>query len=271
MKSLLFFLCAFTSCIFSHAQESSNYFNTVAGDSAISFNKTLLKEDLGDTAIIKLSKGLYRIVFNQGINVPDDLDIRIIDEQNQKIEIDKNDGYVDFFNSSTNNLSFITTANKASEDDILGKIFWVYNKNVKRDAPQFNLKDIDGKEYSKESLKGKIVVMNFWGIWCGPCRREIPQLNKLVKQYEDRQDIVFLAVSSDPVDKLMDFIQDTEFNYRLISEKNATDLSTEIIDLGMIAFPSHAVLDRNGNVVLQYLGEHPAIEQMLSSCIERQK
>ena len=271
MKGLLFFLCAFTSCIFSYAQESDNYFYTVAGDSAINFNKNLLKEDLGDTAIIKLSKGLYRIVFNQGINVQDDLDIQIINEQGQKIEIDKKEGYVDFFNSSSNDLRFITTANKTSEDDILGKIFWVYNKNIKREAPQFTLKDVDGKEYSKESLKGKIVVMNFWGIWCGPCRREIPQLNKLVKQYEDRQDVVFLAVSSDPVDKLKHFIQETEFNYRLISEKNATDLSTKIIDLGMIAFPSHAVLDKDGNVVLQYLGEHPAIEQMLSSCIERQK
>ena len=146
MKSLLFFLCAFIFCTFSYAQGNSNYFNTVAGDSAISFNKNLLKEDLGDTAIIKLSKGLYRIVFNQGINVQDDLDIRIIDEQDQNIEIDKNDGYVDFFNSSSNDLRFITAASKASEDDILGKIFWVYNKNIKRDAPQFNLKDIDGNE-----------------------------------------------------------------------------------------------------------------------------
>ena len=271
MDRLSFFLCAFFSCIFSYAQESSNYFNTVAGDSAISFNKRLVKEDVGDTAIIKLSKGLYRIVFSQGINVQEDLNIQILDEQGQKIEINKNEGYLDFFNASSNELRFITTAKQAIEEDLLGKIFWVYNKNIKRDAPQFNLKDIEGNEYNKENLRGKIVVMNFWGIWCGPCRREIPQLNKLVKQYKDRQDIVFLAVSSDPVDRLKDFIQDTEFNYRLISAKNATGLSTEIIDLGMIAFPSHAVLDKNGNVVFQYLGEHPAIEQMLSSCIERQK
>ena len=160
MFKLLFFFCTFFLCISSHAQESNNYFSTIAGDTAISFNKKLIKEDIGDTAIIKLSEGLYRIVLNQGITINEDIDIQVYTEQGQKMELNKNNNYIDFFNSSPNNLRFISTAKKTIEKDDIAEIFWVYTKNTLREAPLFHLKDIEGNEYTNESLKGKIVVVN---------------------------------------------------------------------------------------------------------------
>ena len=64
------------------------------------------------------------------------------------------------------------------------------------------------------------------------------------------------------VKKIKKFVRSTKFMYNLISEKSATELSTEIIDLGWIAIPSHAVIDKNGKVIFQFLGDHPEIEKL---------
>lgn len=271
MFKLLFFFCAFFLSISSHAQKNNNYFSTIAGDTALSSNKKLTKADLGDTVTIDLYKGLFRIVLNEGLTVNENIDIQVFTEQGQKIELKQNADYIEFFNSASRNVRFISTAKNTIEKDVIAEIFWVYNKNTLTEAPQFHLKDIEGNEYTNESVKGKIVVINFWGIWCRPCMREIPQLNRLVKQYEDRDDILFIALSADPVDKLNEFVKKTRFTYKLISDKKATTFQTKFINLGMITFPSHVILDKNGNVVLQYLGEHPNIEQLLTSFIEKQK
>src|ERR1700676_2731839 len=61
-------------------------------------------------------------------------------------------------------------------------------------APDFKLKDLDGKDLSLASLNGKVVLLNFWATWCGPCRAEIPSLIQLQKRYQDRMQIIGLVV-----------------------------------------------------------------------------
>ena len=53
-------------------------------------------------------------------------------------------------------------------------------------APDFTLKDIQGKDYSLSQYKGKVVVLNFYTIWCMPCREEMPVLNEIYKEYKDK-------------------------------------------------------------------------------------
>src|SRR5438046_2098202 len=66
---------------------------------------------------------------------------------------------------------------------------------------QFTLKDMNGVEVKLASFKGKVILLNFWATWCGPCRAEIPSLVELQKQYAS--DLVVLGFSvDDPVDKL---------------------------------------------------------------------
>ena len=63
--------------------------------------------------------------------------------------------------------------------------------------PQFNFKDIDGKQYSNESIKGKTVILKCWFIGCAACVKEFPELNALVEEYKDRDDFVFLSLADD--------------------------------------------------------------------------
>src|SRR5580698_2846162 len=66
-----------------------------------------------------------------------------------------------------------------------------------RRAPDFTLKDLQGASVSLESLRGKVVVLNFWTKTCGPCMEEMPELAELAKIVRDRPDVVVLTVSVD--------------------------------------------------------------------------
>lgn len=64
-------------------------------------------------------------------------------------------------------------------------------------APNFSLPDIDGNLKTLEDYKGKLIYLDIWATWCGPCRMQIPAMKELEKKYKD-QDIVFLSISVDP-------------------------------------------------------------------------
>jgi peroxiredoxin len=66
-----------------------------------------------------------------------------------------------------------------------------------RRAPNFALKDLRGNTVTSESLRGKVVVLNFWSKTCGPCLEEMPELAELTKIVRDRPDVVIVAVSVD--------------------------------------------------------------------------
>ena len=78
----------------------------------------------------------------------------------------------------------IKSMKKRQSEELLGK-----------DAIPFSVTDIEGNEYSLNSLKDKIIVLNFWFVQCEPCVREIPELNNLVEKYKDK-DVVFIAFNA---------------------------------------------------------------------------
>ena len=79
-------------------------------------------------------------------------------------------------------------------------------------TPDCKVTDINGKEYSLSSLKGKTIIMNFWFVECKPYVQEIPELNELVHKYQD-DEVVFLGFSTNKKDKINSFIKEKEFHY----------------------------------------------------------
>ncbi|MBS1788138.1 MAG: redoxin domain-containing protein [Acidobacteria bacterium] len=116
-------------------------------------------------------------------------------------------------------------------------------------APMFKLTALDGKHYDLSALAGKIVVINLWFIGCGPCRKEIPRLNELVKEFGGRP-VVFLAPSFDSTELLRDFLKKTPFDYQIVP--NAEEIITAQFNAS--AFPTHIVIDQNGLVEATLVG-----------------
>lgn len=131
----------------------------------------------------------------------------------------------------------------------------VANKsNATKAAPDWQLKDLDGKSVKLSDFKGKVVILNFWATWCPPCRREIPSFVSLQKEYGDKG-LVIIGVSLDEKGPaaVKPFISKMGINYPVVmgDPKVAADYG------GIAVVPTTFVIDRNGNVAAMHEGDAP--------------
>ncbi|HKF25006.1 MAG TPA: TlpA disulfide reductase family protein, partial [Candidatus Acidoferrum sp.] len=98
--------------------------------------------------------------------------------------------------------------------------------------------------------KGKIVLLNFWATWCGPCRAEIPDLVDLQKRYGDNLAIIALATEEDDADEVRRFVRHSGINYRVAMA------SDDVVRAygGVAALPTSFIIDRQGRVVQKHVG-----------------
>ena len=130
--------------------------------------------------------------------------------------------------------------------------------------PDFVFKDILGNTYTPEDIKGKVVVINLWFTSCAPCIVEMPELNKLVKEYENNDAVLFLALALDEKGpRLNKFLETHVFNYNIVPDSQ--DYVTQKLQAD--SFPTHIVLDKNSNVVFTLTGYTPGVGELIKSSI----
>ena len=130
-------------------------------------------------------------------------------------------------------------------------------------APTTRFATLDGDTASIADLAGRVAVVNFWGTWCVPCRREIPELVALDDAYRSRGvEIVGVAVESGEPDDIRSFMSEFGATYRLWMTDTATALSV----FEAVGYPFTLVVDREGRVVEAYLG--PQSYETLATRIE---
>ena len=116
----------------------------------------------------------------------------------------------------------------------------------------FTLKDINGVDVKLANFKGKIILLNFWATWCGPCRIEIPDLVALQEQY--KEDIVVLGVLvQDPVTAgTHEFASKLNINYPLLDANGRTDFEDAYGP--MWGIPVSVIIDRDGRIAKRHSG-----------------
>jgi thiol-disulfide isomerase/thioredoxin len=117
-------------------------------------------------------------------------------------------------------------------------------------APAFELPSLDGKPVSLESAKGKIVLLNFWATWCGPCRMEMPALIALQTKYKDALQIIGLAVDVDDPHEVKDYVQESGITFPVAVASDAVRVQYG----GIMALPTTFVLDTEGRIVQKHVG-----------------
>jgi thiol-disulfide isomerase/thioredoxin len=123
-------------------------------------------------------------------------------------------------------------------------------------APEFQLATLDGKPLSLESERGKVVLLNFWATWCGPCRAEIPDLIALQERYAGKLQIIGLMVDEDDAGVVKQVVARTGINYPVAM----TSPEIRIKYGGIAALPTSFVLDTQGRVVQKHEGlRNPAL------------
>ena len=117
-------------------------------------------------------------------------------------------------------------------------------------APDFKLTSIDGKALTLADVRGKVVFLNFWATWCGPCRAEVPELVDLQERYKGRLQIIGLNVDDDDADEIQKYVRETGINYPVAMTSNEIRAQYG----GIPALPTSFVLDTQGHVVQKHVG-----------------
>ncbi len=142
----------------------------------------------------------------------------------------------------------------------------IFNRKVKsfigRDAPNFSLKSLDGKVVELQETKGKYILINFWFTTCPPCIKEIPDLNRLKRQYRNKN-IEFWAITFSEEQKVRDFLVEHPFAFDVFAD--AKDI-TKIYEIA--SYPSTILIDPNGKIVAEQIGGKMKIFDKLETMIE---
>ena len=140
-----------------------------------------------------------------------------------------------------------TTTNKDGRDEIK--------------APDFKLATIDGEEFYLSDYAGKVIMLNFWGTWCPPCRKEIPDLVNLQTKYnKDGLEIVGITLNSGSAKDIKKFADGKDMNYTLLTDLgndetiSVTNLYGQTIGQPISSIPTTLIIDRDGYIVKGYLG-----------------
>ena len=117
-------------------------------------------------------------------------------------------------------------------------------------APAFTIRDLDGRDVSPASLRGKVVIVNFWATWCGPCRAEIPDLVALQEKYRDTLQVIGISEDEAGVEVVKRFAAEHKINYPVAM------MTPEIEKLfpGISALPTSFILDRESRIVQKHVG-----------------
>lgn len=127
------------------------------------------------------------------------------------------------------------------------------------EAPDFTLKDLAGNDFSLSSLRGKYVVLDFWGSWCGWCIKGIPDMKKYYTKYKDRMEIVGVDCR-DTEEKWKAAVEKYELPWLHVRNTDEADIT---VKYGIQGYPTKIVVDPEGRVTKIVVGEDPAFYKYL--------
>jgi peroxiredoxin len=181
-----------------------------------------------DSSLKQMAKGEFLKQIATGAYIP------------LRLNSDSSINYYSLYKINTPVDNYITIMLKAIGIDEYKNFEW-----EGKSLPEINYKDLEGKKYDSETIKGKMLVLDFWFIGCTACVAEMPELNKLKALFSNKKDILFAAIAFDKENALREFMKKTDFHYDIIS-----DTAYYLIKkLGINSFPTSVIINKNGNIV----------------------
>jgi thiol-disulfide isomerase/thioredoxin len=137
---------------------------------------------------------------------------------------------------------------------------------VGKPALAFSLKDSGGKEVTLESLKGRVVLLDFWATWCGPCVQAMPEMQKLHEKYADKPVTIIGVNTWEKKDETaIKFMEKKKYTYTLLLKGD--DLAKEY---GISGIPTLILIDKAGNVLHSGVGFGPGEAEHLAEMIDKE-
>ena len=123
-------------------------------------------------------------------------------------------------------------------------------------APNFDLTSTEGKNVKLSDYRGKVVIVDFWATWCPPCRKGIPDLIELQKEFKNNLVVIGVSLDQDTKSDVVPFIKKYGINYPVVYGTNQV-----IMEYGSInAIPTSFVINKEGKIVDKHIGLVPKSE-----------
>jgi len=153
------------------------------------------------------------------------------------------------------------------------------NNMLNQPAPAFVLKDVNGNTVNSDSLKGKVVILDFWATWCGPCKRSFPAMQMAVNKYKDNPNVKFLFIHTwekgegDATAAAKKYVDDNKYSFQVLMDlKDPETGSNNVVEsFGISGIPTKFILDKNGNIrfrVTGFSGSNESAVKELSAMID---
>jgi len=119
-------------------------------------------------------------------------------------------------------------------------------------AADFKLQSLSGQSVTLSSLRGKVVFLNVWATWCGPCREEMPSMETLYESFKNRKDFVILAVSQDRRGRaaVEPYVEKNHFNFDVLLDPD--NVVGDAYNVSGV--PETFIIDRKGRIVAHHMG-----------------
>ncbi len=128
-------------------------------------------------------------------------------------------------------------------------------------APDFTLKTLDGQEITLSQLKGKVVLLDFWATWCGPCRESIPHLIQLYNDYREKGfELIGMDVDKGDVETVRKFVKSMDIPYPIVVAPEEVARSYRVNGI-----PTTILIDKEGNIRERVAGFSNSISQQLAT------
>lgn len=178
-------------------------------------------------------------------------------------------GSLDGFEGYKQNLDEVKAAHAQEE---------LMKKALSQEAPEFELKDVDGNTVRLADLRGKVVVLDFWATWCGPCKASFPAMQKAVDKYADDPNVMFLFVHTwdrvnDPTKDAKDYVVSNNYSFEVLMDLRDVETRESAVAkaYGVRGIPTKVIIDPKGQIRFNTSGfsadEEKAVNE-LSAMIE---
>lgn len=131
--------------------------------------------------------------------------------------------------------------------------------------PEYSAMWLDGSKFELESKRDKVILLNLWATWCGPCRFEIPELQTIHDKYAPRGfEVIGVSVDESGVESVRDFVKEHDMTYPVVLDaegKLANVFQTSVL-------PTSVIIDRSGKIVWKKFGAIMPNDQELIRAIE---
>jgi thiol-disulfide isomerase/thioredoxin len=115
--------------------------------------------------------------------------------------------------------------------------------------PDFDLTDLQGRKWTLASLKGKVAFINLWATWCGPCRAELPYVQKLAEQLKDNKDVQLLTLNIDEdIGMVEPFMKENKYTFPVILGQGYAE------GLGVYSIPRNWIVSVDGKLMFEGIG-----------------